>query len=107
VESAEAIFFTLHPAGVQLRASATIEHKATVRSLCPNSYLFLLFESPSSTKPGRELAAQLTDSHRLSLSEVYECWAHARHAGLWHDVALNRLAALHAEARVSIRSRQA
>jgi hypothetical protein len=45
-------FFSLHPAGVQLRASATIEHYATVRFLCPNSYLFLLFEA--STKPSRD-----------------------------------------------------
>jgi len=30
---------------------------------------------------------------------VYECWAHARHAGLGHDAALNRLTAPHDKTR--------
>jgi hypothetical protein len=45
------------------------------------------------------VAAPLTDSNRLALSEVYENWARARHADVWHDVAFNRLAALHDETR--------
>jgi len=42
---------------------------ATVRYLCPNSNLFLLFGS--STKPSPDLAAPITDSNRLWLSKAH------------------------------------